>query len=168
MNPRPKRGRPPKQIAKVAIEPQFTLDIYTHVPKAVRLFLYIPDITSASSVTFSAEFDSEEQLLASLRGSTRIKVDEKLEALSQRLESLQKLSDRLSGIKGAERAPFAKPKERIAVPKKEEEKIGAAIGEVLPRKKETEEEDYATKKRKRFGIKKVSQIKSSKKKDKNR
>jgi hypothetical protein len=98
LNPRPKRGRPPKQIAKVETEPQFTLDIYTTVPAPARPFLYLPDIT-ASSVTFSAKFDNEQQLLANLRGATRgVKVDTKLEALSQRLESLRHLSQRLGSI----------------------------------------------------------------------
>lgn len=99
LNPRPKRGRPPKQIAKVEIEPQVTLDLYTTVPSAIRLFLYIPDISSASAVTFSARYETEAQLLASLRGSARVKVDSKLQALSERLESLRHLSSRLSDIK---------------------------------------------------------------------
>src|SRR5579872_970833 len=99
LNPRPKRGRPPKQVAKVEIEPQLTLDMYTTVPPAIRLFLYMPDIT-ATSVTFSARFDTEAQVLASLRGGARVKVDAKLEALSERLESLRHLSTRLSDIKG--------------------------------------------------------------------
>ncbi|MEK7339793.1 MAG: hypothetical protein AABZ92_03670, partial [Verrucomicrobiota bacterium] len=38
----------------------------------------------------------EAQLLASLRGSSRIKVDTKLQALSERLESLRHLSTRLT------------------------------------------------------------------------
>ena len=78
LNPRPKRGRPPKQIEKVEIEPQVSRDIYLNVPKAIRPYLYIPDISSASAVTFSAKFETEEQLLASLKGTPRIKVDEKL------------------------------------------------------------------------------------------
>src|SRR5690606_4097616 len=82
---------------KVELEPQMTGDIYTQVPSVCRTFLYIPDIASASSVTFSSKFETEEHLLASLRGSPRLRVDEKLEALSQRLESLRHLSDRLSG-----------------------------------------------------------------------
>lgn len=98
LNPRPKRGRPPKQQVKVEIEPQLTGDMYTTVPPACRMFLYLPDITSATSVTFSARYDTEAQLLASLRGSSRVKVDTKLEALSQRLESLRHLSSRLAGI----------------------------------------------------------------------
>jgi hypothetical protein len=103
LNPRPKRGRPPKQVAKVEMEPQVSMDIYTQVPAVCRSFLYIPDIVSASSVTFSAKFETEEHLLASLRGSPRVKVDEKLEALSQRLESLRHLSSRLAGAeKGGE------------------------------------------------------------------
>lgn len=98
LNPRPKRGRPPKQVAKVETELQVTPDIYVHVPAAVRMFLYLPDIASPSSVTFSARFDTEAQLIASLRGSSREKVDTKLEALSQRLESLRHLSSRLSNM----------------------------------------------------------------------
>ncbi len=98
LNPRPKRGRPPKQIVKIETEPQFTLDIYTTVPPSLRPFLYLPD-ASASSVTFSARYDTEQQLLANLRGTTRVKVDTKLEALSQRLESLRHLSQRLGTIR---------------------------------------------------------------------
>ena len=44
LNPRPKRGRPPKQVAKVEIEPQLTMDMYTTVPAPVRLFLYLPEV----------------------------------------------------------------------------------------------------------------------------
>lgn len=98
LNPRPKRGRPPKQQIKVEVEPQLTADMYTTVPPTVRLFLYLPEITSAAGVTFSARYDTEAQLLANLRGSSRVKVDTRLEALSQRLESLRQLSSRLSGV----------------------------------------------------------------------
>ncbi len=98
LNPRPKRGRPPKQQVKIEIEPQLTGDIYTTVPPVCRMFLYLPDISTASAVTFSSRYGSEAELLANLRGTTRVKVDTKLEALSQRLESLRQLSGRLSGI----------------------------------------------------------------------
>ncbi len=98
LNPRPKRGRPPKQVAKVEVEPQVVVDMYTTVPAPCRLFLYLPDITSVSNVTFSAKFDTEAQLLANLRGSTRVKIDTRLQALSERLESLRTLSTRLTGI----------------------------------------------------------------------
>lgn len=98
LNPRPKRGRPPKQVVKIETEPQVTADMYTTVPQPVLQFLYLPEITSASSVTFSARYDTEAQLLASLRGSSRVKVDAKLQALSERLESLRHLSSRLTDI----------------------------------------------------------------------
>lgn len=98
LNPRPKRGRPPKQVVKIETEPQVTADMYTTVPQPLMQFLYLPEITSASSVTFSARYDTEAQLLASLRGSSRVKVDAKLQALSERLESLRHLSSRLTDI----------------------------------------------------------------------
>lgn len=187
LNPRPKRGRPPKQVAKVEIEPQFTSDIYTTVPAAARLFLYIPDITSAASLTFSAKFETEEQLLASLRGSARMRVDEKLEALSQRLESLRHLSDKLQGVDksfGVDKfksafQPFTRPKFKEGIkplavtppPKEKEIKVEAAIQEVLPRKRgrprKTEVAgEFVPQQRKRFAIKKVTPIKRMPKKDK--
>lgn len=180
LNPRPKRGRPPKQVAKIETEPQMTLDIYSQVPPACRLFLYIPDIASASSVTFSSKFETEEHLLASLRGSPRLRVDEKLEALSQRLESLRHLSDRLAGSEktfGMEKTkkpfqPFLKPKfkETKAVEQITETKtpkVEAAIGEILPKKrgrprKDEKGEEFVGQKRRRFAIKKVTPIKTKK------
>jgi hypothetical protein len=180
LNPRPKRGRPPKQVAKVELEPQVTMDIYTQVPPACRHFLYIPDIVSASSVTFSAKFETEEHLLASLRGSPRLRVDEKLEALSQRLESLRHLSSRLAGAEkmlGFEKGkkpfdPFLRPKMKESkafevMGEKEEPKIGAAIGVVLPQKRGPlkKEEEFVSQPRRRFSIKKVAQIKTKKKKN---
>jgi hypothetical protein len=102
LNPRPKRGRPPKQIVKIETEPQFTADIYTSVPPEVRPFLYLPEITSASSVVFSSRFDTEDQIRESLRGHVRGKVDSSLEALSLRLQSLTELSGRLSGVYSGE------------------------------------------------------------------
>jgi hypothetical protein len=179
LNPRPKRGRPPKQIAKVEIEPQMTVDIYTQVPSACRLFLYIPDIASAASVTFSAKFESEEHLLSSLRGSSRIRVDEKLEALSRRLESLRHLSNRLAGSEkmfGIDNVkkpfvPYIKPKfKETVVTEGAVPKMEAAVQSVLPKKrgrpkKEEQAEEFVPQARRRFAIKKVSQIKSKKSKN---
>lgn len=181
LNPRPKRGRPPKQVAKVELEPQMSLDIYTQVPSVCRTFLYIPDIASAASVTFSSKFETEEHLLASLRGSPRLKVDEKLEALSARLESLRHLSNRLAGAEkmfGGDKGkkpfqPFFKPKfnETKTFEKRETEepKIDSATFGILPKKrgrprKEEQAEEFAPQKRRRFAIKKVSQIKTKKEK----
>ncbi|MBN1914856.1 MAG: UPF0158 family protein [Parachlamydiales bacterium] len=171
LNPRPKRGRPPKQAQKTAEEPQLTIDIYTQVPKSVRPFLYVPEIVNASSVTFSGRFDTEEQLLASLRGTTRIKVDEKLEALSLRLESLEELSKRFGrGEVVPSFEPIFKPTikqpTKMMAPEGKGSKIGTAVGEILPKKPKAQEEEFAGRKKKKFAIKKVVAIKSSKKKKK--
>ena len=136
-------------MAKVELEPQVTMDIYTTVPTAVRMFLYLPDITSASSVTFSSRFESEAELLASLRGSSRVKIDQKLQALSERLESLRHLSTRLTDLKeigaseGEEKLIKAVKRETEALPTPEELEITPkkkGILEVvkgfLPRRKE--------------------------------
>ncbi len=151
LNPRPKRGRPPKQVVKVELEPQLTMDMYTTVPASVRHFLFIPDITSATGVTFSARYDTEAQLLASLRGSTRVKVDAKLQALSERLESLRHLSSRLAdihdipGIEKEEKLIKAVAKEVEELPEITEEgvesgekkrKILDVVKGFLPKKKE--------------------------------
>lgn len=181
LNPRPKRGRPPKQVIKVEQEPQVTVDIYTQVPNACRQFLYIPDIASAASVTFSAKFETEEHLLSSLRGSPRHYVDERLAALSERLESLRHLSNRLAGgessfgIENVKKPfqPYLKPqfkdvKAEVLLEGKSP-KVESAIGDVLPKKrgrprKEEKPEEFVAQRRRRFSIKKVTQIKSSRKK----
>lgn len=95
LNPRPKRGRPPKQVAKVEIETTITNDIYTQVPTVLRRFLYLPEITSASSITFSEKFDSEDEFLTHLRGTHRTEAENQLEALSEKFASLRKLSTQL-------------------------------------------------------------------------
>jgi hypothetical protein len=92
LNPRPKRGRPPKQTAKVEVERKMTNDIYSTVPAAVRPFLFIPEISNASSVTFSSKYDNEEAFLANLRsGGVKTEASE-LEALTKKLDSLRSLS----------------------------------------------------------------------------
>ena len=183
LNPRPKRGRPPKQVAKVEVEPQVTVDMYTTVPLVCRLFLYLPEITNAASVTFSAKFDTEAQLLASLRGSTRVKIDTKLQALSERLESLRTLSSRLAGIEditsGAEgRLIKAVSKKAEEIKEEEEDETGEKapkkrrIMEVvkgfLPggKKKEKPEAKTEGMEVKRPGVKMVTQIQSKKPKKK--
>lgn len=171
LNPRPKRGRPPKQVAKVEVEPQLAIDIYQTVSPAVRPFLYKPDY--GSTVTFSARFDTEAQLIASLRGSSRVKIDSKLEALSQRLESLRHLSDRLKmakgiGLEGEERLIQAVSKRELEfTPTTANEKpkrvVEIAQG-VMPGKKEEgvsgkEGLQQRIQKRQAAGIKQVSVIK---------
>lgn len=144
LNPRPKRGRPPKQAPKVEIEPQLTVDIYTTVPAVARLFLYQPEITSATAVTFSARYDTEAELLASLRGSSRVKVKEELQALSERLESLRHISSRLAGLKelgpeGEEKIMHAAVTRGEGEEKKEDGGILKVVRGLLPGKKKKEE-----------------------------
>lgn len=146
LNPRPKRGRPPKQVPKVELEPQVTVDIYATVPPRARHFLYSPDISSASEVTFSSRYDNEAELLASLRGSARVKVDERLQALSERLESLRHISSRLAdlrelGPEGSEKAITAAVSELPALEEAGEGKgiLGVVKG-FLPKKREKAKE----------------------------
>lgn len=171
LNPRPKRGRPPKQTQKVEVEPQLTSDIYTKVPSAVRPFLYLPDFT-ASSVTFSAKFDTEAQLIASLRGSSRAKIDTKLEALSQRLESLQQLSSRIRDTDDLDVDSQDKFLKAVSsnldkkVSAEEEEKILGVAKEFLPKKKGAKKTDIQEimERKRQAGVKKVTPIKSKKNK----
>jgi hypothetical protein len=173
LNPRPKRGRPPKQQVKVEIEPQLTGDIYTTVQPACRMFLYLPDISTASGATFSSRYGTEEELLASLRGTTRVKVDTKLEVLSQRLESLRQLSSRLAGIEeivGEKETKLLKAvSQQEALPPIEEEtpkKRGLldVVKGFLPRRKEKKAEEPNAQKPAAPAVKKVTPIQSKKKK----
>ena len=177
LNPRPKRGRPPKQAPKPEMDPQYTVDIYTTVPAVLRPYLFMPDFTS-TSVTFSAKFDTEAQLIASLRGSSRVKIDSKLEALSQRLESLRHLSDRLKtteglGIEQEERlidAVSQREVESKTIKPGKKGKITELAKGLLPKKrssrpKEKEEIQELLQKKRKAGIKQVTQIKSSKKQE---
>ncbi|MCP5469338.1 MAG: UPF0158 family protein [Chlamydiales bacterium] len=95
LNPRPKRGRPPKQVVKVEVETQVSNDIFTQVPTAIRRFLYLPDIQVASNITFSEKFDTEAELLQHMRGSSRSEAESQLEALSEKFASLKELSTKL-------------------------------------------------------------------------
>jgi hypothetical protein len=91
LNPRPKRGRPPKQAAKPDIEPQVTLDIYTTVPPTTLPFLFTPDMNASSAFSvFSSKFDSDEDLLTSRRQH----VGDAEASLTQKLASLRALSTR--------------------------------------------------------------------------
>lgn len=92
LNPRPKRGRPPKQALKAEIEPQITTDIYTTVPNGLRGFLFIPDLTSPSSATFSSKFGNEEDLFTSRRPLSDS--DLSVEALNRKLAAIRNLSNK--------------------------------------------------------------------------
>jgi hypothetical protein len=91
LNPRPKRGRPPKQVVKVETEPQFSQDIFLSVPKCMKPFLFSPDYNSSAMIfTFSGKFASEEDLLAHRRQNLESNLD--LQTLSQKLAALKTLS----------------------------------------------------------------------------
>ncbi|MCH9614200.1 MAG: hypothetical protein SP1CHLAM54_12170 [Chlamydiia bacterium] len=167
LNPRPKRGRPPKQAAKVEVDPQLTADIYKTVPSGLRHFLFMPEY-SATSATFSAKFDTEAELIASLRGTTRVKVDTKLEALSQRLESLRHLSDRLKDV---DDVSFGKDEKLISAvseqgsaggDEKPKGKISAIASGFLPKKGTKKDLKEIIAKKKEAGVKSVTQIKKKK------
>lgn len=93
LNPRPKRGRPPKQTQKTEIEPQVTTDIYTTVPKGLMGFLFIPDLSSASSSTFSSKFGNEGDLFTH-RDHKSSDADLSLESLNVKLQELRNLSSK--------------------------------------------------------------------------
>lgn len=95
LNPRPKRGRPPKQIQKVEIEPQISTDIYTTVPPKVRPFLFTPEITSVMDVTFSSKFESGRELLAhSKQSMEQLNIEDNLENITHKLAALRQLSNK--------------------------------------------------------------------------
>jgi len=166
LNPRPRRGRPPKQVAKVEVDPQYTGDIYKTVPAGVHPFLFMPDFTS--SVTFSAKYDTEAQLVASLRGGASVKIHAQLEVLSQRLESLRHIS---ACLKAEELDDDGKwsfetvSKKTVALTEGEKGKLSNLVKEVLPKKqrgrpvKKKEEIQEFLQKKQKAGIKQVSQIK---------
>ena len=140
LNPRPKRGRPPKQVVKVEIEPKFSLDIYSTVTSVLRPFLYVPDISSAASITFSSKYETQEDFLASLKSNQRSTANEKLEELSKRLASLQELSTRLAqeGYE-ADLTKDAVPKDtsigRAFVPQMEASALETPVAKKEPAKK---------------------------------
>jgi len=94
LNPRPKRGRPPKQAVKTEIEPQITSDIYTTVPPSVLPFLYTPDITSVSAITFSDKFENEEDLLSNRKAGSKNDGEISIDSFNEKLAALRSLSTR--------------------------------------------------------------------------
>ena len=91
LHPRPKRGRPPKQVTKAEIEPQISLDIYTQVPKSIRPFLFTPEISSSLGASFSSKFDSDDISTLSTR-KPYLDKDFETASLDDKLASLRKLS----------------------------------------------------------------------------
>lgn len=95
LNPRPKRGRPPKQAQKLEMEPQVTTDIYTTVPGAIRPFLFTPEISSVLDVTFSSRFETGQELLAHRKQTPESsEFEANLNNISQKLATLRQLSSK--------------------------------------------------------------------------
>lgn len=92
LNPRPKRGRPPKQIVKVEVQPQISGDVFTTVPTGLHPFLFAPDLHFPTDITFSSRFGTHEELLNYYRRATRTDGLAKLEDLSHRLANMQEFS----------------------------------------------------------------------------
>ncbi len=94
LNPRPKRGRPPKQVAKTEIEPEIAADIYTAVPTPIRPFLFLTEYTPGSHVLFSQKFETEEELMARrkvpLHGDLGVNID----SYNQKLSAIRNLSNK--------------------------------------------------------------------------
>lgn len=91
LNPRPKRGRPPKQIIKQEFEPQVTTDIFTTVLPNVRPFLFTPELTQNFSLSaFSSKYETEQDILA----NKKLLSTTPEASLSQKLASLRSLSNR--------------------------------------------------------------------------
>lgn len=82
LNPRPKRGRPPKQAAKVETTLQLSADIYTKVPSGFLPFLHTPVFNEPTHITFSPQFTTHAELLSSF------KVSQKGDSAISRLEEL--------------------------------------------------------------------------------
>lgn len=94
LNPRPKRGRPPKQVAKAESEPEMAADLYTTVPPIVRSFLFLTEYTPGSHVLFSQKFDTEEQLLAHRKPQPHGELGISLESYNLKLGAIRDLSQK--------------------------------------------------------------------------
>lgn len=94
LNPRPKRGRPPKQAQKVEVEAQLSNDVYTAVPVSVRPFLFTPDISNASDITFSSKFETVEQIMSHRKIPSPLeKIEDDSASFNQKLTALRTLSN---------------------------------------------------------------------------
>ena len=161
LNPRPKRGRPPKQATKIELEPTYTLDAYKMVPSHIRPFLFVPDYTvEGSHTTFSRTFEEDERLRDRLRGSSEKHTE--LESLSSRLKDLADLQHRIKKTEGLDLVG-----EHVIVQSKKEGKKEAKIMSLakgfLPHFMGAA--DVIKEKKTKKKSQKVTQIKSKKKKE---
>lgn len=142
LNPRPKRGRPPKQVAKVEVEAPVSCDIYTQVPSAVRRFLYLPQINSGTEITFSEKCNTEAEFLEHLRRGTRSDAQNQLQALTEKFASLKQLSSKLGLSDGMSLPSLDEPdedEEELLTPKKQVRRPKKTINvEPLRKKKKSD------------------------------
>lgn len=94
LNPRPKRGRPPKQVTKQEVEPTVTSDMYTTVTPEVRPFLFQPDSSSSTGIFFSPKFETEAQMMARRKAPVGNDYELSIESFNQKLTALRSLSSR--------------------------------------------------------------------------
>lgn len=92
LNPRPKRGRPPKQAMKVEIETQLSTDVFLNVPPAIRPFLFTPESISGAGANFSAKFDGELDLLMPRRFTSPDENDNTAAGIQQKMAAIRSLS----------------------------------------------------------------------------
>lgn len=146
LNPRPKRGRPPKQAQKPEVELQESRDIYTTVPKGLRQFLFSPDMHGGSALTFSAKFETEEELASRRPGQADHKNDD--EDIQQTLASLRSLSSRWAETKRLEEEGLEEAPPLLTDEDEEEELVEEIIAETkaTPKKKAPAKKEPAKKK----------------------
>jgi hypothetical protein len=108
LNPRPKRGRPPKQVAKVEVTLEYSIDYFFTLPEALRGFIFEPEISSMSSLSFFESSENSESLLDRLKDNKTSTINP-LEAFSKKLESLKALSNQL--VQTQKKSPTSAPDE---------------------------------------------------------
>lgn len=94
LNPRPKRGRPPKQIAKTETDHEMAGDLYNTVTPQIRTFLFLTEYTTGSHVLFSQKFETEEELLARRKLPLHGELGINIESYNQKLNAIRDLSNK--------------------------------------------------------------------------
>lgn len=97
LNPRPKRGRPPKQAMKMETEQQISKDIYLTVPPAFRPFLFSPDLSVSSDITFSSKFEGAHDVRTHAKSGTGELSGYDMTSINKKLEELRNLSKSWTG-----------------------------------------------------------------------
>jgi hypothetical protein len=134
LNPRPKRGRPPKQVAKVETEPQFSQDIYLSVAKGIKPFLFTPDFQATASIfTFSGKFATEADLLAHKRQQMQNLATIEMQNLSEKLATLRSLSSHWLTMQKGDTKEVAGPQPQPAAPNAPPAQQAPAVPVVSPK-----------------------------------